>query len=194
MIEIGKQTSFGPGACVHQSAYIGADTQVGPHVWIGREVHVGHDCVIQAGAVIGEDGFGYEWDGSDRWVQKKHVFSVVIYEDVHIGANTCIDRGSWRDTAILRGARIDNLVHIAHNVLVGNHVVIVAGAEVSGSVNIGKGAWIGPNACIKERVTIGEYALIGMGAVVLRDVPPNTTWVGSPARCINDQIGVRKEM
>lgn len=194
MIEVGKRTMFGPGACAHRSAHVGMDTRIGAHAWIGAGVQIGCDCIIQAGAVIGEDGFGYERDATGRWVPKEHAWSVVIENDVHIGVNTCIDRGSWRDTCIMRGARIDNLVHIAHNVDVGKDVVIVAGAEVSGSVNIGTGAWIGPNACIKERVRIGQYALIGMGAVVLQDVPPNTTWAGNPARCINDQIGVRKEM
>jgi UDP-3-O-[3-hydroxymyristoyl] glucosamine N-acyltransferase len=194
MIEVGKHTKFGPGACAHRSAQIGMDTQVGPHVWIGQNVVIGNDCRIQAGTIIGEEGFGYVRDASGRWVPKDHDFTVRIDDDVHIGANTCIDRGSWRDTHIMQGARIDNLVHIAHNVIVGANAVIVAGAEVSGSVWVGEGAWIGPHACIKERVEIGKGALIGMGAVVLKDVPPNTTWAGNPARCINENVGVREAM
>lgn len=194
MIEVGTRTMFGPGACAHRSATIGIDCLIGAYVWIGPHVQIGNDCRVQGGTIIGEDGFGYERDASGRWVPKEHSFTVRIDDDVHIGGNTCIDRGSWRDTHIMQGARIDNLVHIAHNVIVGANAVIVAGAEVSGSVRVGEGSWIGPHACIKERVTIGSGALIGLGAVVLKDVPPNTTWAGNPARCINDQIGVRKEM
>lgn len=195
MIEVGRRTAFGPGACAHSSANIGTDTRIGAHVWIGPEVRIGTDCFIQAGAVIGENGFGYERNNLfGRWVPKPHEYTVILDDDVHIGANTCIDRGSWRDTHIMRGARIDNLVHIAHNVIVDINAVIVAGAEISGSVRIGLGAWVGPNACIKQGVTIGEGALIGMGAVVLHDVPPNQTWAGNPARCINAELGVREKM
>jgi UDP-3-O-[3-hydroxymyristoyl] glucosamine N-acyltransferase len=161
---------------------------------MGHDVRVGNDCIIQAGAIIGEDGFGYYRDETGRWVQKDHKWTVVIDSDVHIGANACVDRGSWRDTHIQQGVRIDNLVHIAHNVIIGRNAIVVAGAELSGSVVVGVGAWIGPNACIKERVQIGEYALVGMGAVVTQDVAPNTTVAGNPARVINDQVGVRQEM
>lgn len=194
MIEVGAYTVFGPGARVHESAYVGTDCNIGAHVYVGRDVQIGDACVIQAGSVLGENGFGYTRSPDGRWAPKDHPFSVVLEEDVHIGANTCIDRGSWRNTTIGEGARIDNLVHIAHNVIVGRNAVIVAGAEISGSVVIGDGAWIGPKACIKERVKIGTGALVGMGAVVLHDVAPDTTVAGNPARVINDKLGVRKEM
>lgn len=147
----------------------------------GRRITIGKDCVIQPGAQIGQDGFGYTFENG-RWEPKPHNFGVAIEDDVHIGANTCIDRGSYRDTRIGQGTRIDNLVHIAHNVQVGRNCIIVAGAEVSGSVVIGDGAWIGPNACIREHLTIGAGAVIGIGAVVVKDVPAGETWVGNPAR------------
>ena len=106
-------------------ASIGARTSIGHGCYIGPTVTIGADCIIQSGAVIGEDGFGYEREGNGRWAPKAHNFGVVIEDDVHIGANACIDRGSWRDTQICRGARIDNLVHVAHNVWVGEDAIVV---------------------------------------------------------------------
>jgi UDP-3-O-[3-hydroxymyristoyl] glucosamine N-acyltransferase len=194
MIEVGELTKFGPGAYAHETAVIGKNCVLGAHVWIGIGVVVGEGCVIQPGAKIGQDGFGYERDEDGRWVPKEHEFTVRLGNDVHIGANTCIDRGSWRDTHIMQGARIDNLVHIAHNVVVCSDAMIVAGAEVSGSVTVGADAWIGPNACIMQRVVVGPGALIGMGSVVLKDVRAHTTVAGNPARVINENVGVRERM
>jgi UDP-3-O-[3-hydroxymyristoyl] glucosamine N-acyltransferase len=194
VIEVGERTHFGPGAYAHETAVIGRNCVLGAHCWVGEGVVLGEGCVIQPGVKLGQDGFGYERDEDGRWVLKAHDFTVRLGDDVHIGANACIDRGSWRDTHIMRGARIDNLVHVAHNAIVGPNAVIVAGAEISGSVLVGAGAWIGPNACIRQRVTIGRAALIGMGAVVLKDVEAHTTVAGNPARVINAEEGVRDRM
>ncbi len=179
---------------ISTEARIGEGARIGANVYIGSHVTIGAGVVIQPGAVIGEDGFGYERDDLGRWIPKPHHCGVVIGDDVHIGANTCIDRGSWRDTVIEQGARIDNLVHVAHNARVGRDTVLVAQAEVSGSVEVGDGAWIGPRACVRQRLTIGARALVGMGSVVLKDVPADQTWAGSPARCINAEVGVREAM
>lgn len=180
--------SISPRASVHPSALIGQNVVIGPNVTVGA------GCVIQSGAVIGEPGFGYQRDHTGRWAEKPHEFGVVIEDDVVIGANTCIDRGSWRDTTIRKGARVDNLAHIAHNAVIGERAVIVAGAKLGGSVTIGAGAWVGIGALVHQRVTVGERSLIGMGAVVLKDVPADQTWAGSPARCLNAEMGVREGM
>lgn len=106
----------------------------------------------------------------------------MIEDDVDIGANTCIDRGALGDTRIGRGARIDNLVHIAHNVQVGAHAAVIADAMIGGSAKIGAYAWIAPSACIRDRVSVGERAVVGLASLVTKDVPADVTVLGAPAR------------
>jgi UDP-3-O-[3-hydroxymyristoyl] glucosamine N-acyltransferase LpxD len=173
---------------VHPTAHID------PSAWIGPDVTVGARCHVGPGAVIGSTGFGYTRTEDGAWKRKPHEFGVILDEDVHVGANTCIDRGSWRDTRIGRGCRIDNLVHVAHNVRLGRDVCVVAQAMIAGSVEVHAGAWIGPSASIHQRLTVGQRALVGMGAVVLRDVPPDVTVAGVPARILDDTQGVREDM
>jgi UDP-3-O-[3-hydroxymyristoyl] glucosamine N-acyltransferase len=175
-------------ARVHPSA------QVHPTATIHPSAVIGPGCIIGPGAVIGSTGFGYERQPDGTWEPKPHEFGVILDEDVHVGANTCIDRGSWRDTRIGRGTRIDNLCHLAHNVRIGRDVCIVAQAMIAGSVEIHDGAWVGPSASIHQRLTVGPRALVGMGAVVLKDVAANTTVAGVPARVIDSTQGVREAM
>lgn len=147
-----------------------------------------YDCVtlgervdIRAGAVIGAPGFGYVRTPSGVLHPFPQIGRVLLEDDVSIGAGTTIDRGALADTVIRRGVKIDNLVHVAHGVHIGEHTLIVAGAEISGSVKIGRCCQIGPNACIREGLTVGDGAQVGIGAVVVRDVAPGEIVVGNPA-------------
>ncbi len=143
---------------------------------IGSGLLIGRNCTI------GGPGFGFvlEPDGS-RW-RVPHIGRVIIEDDVQIGSNTCIDRGCLGDTIIREGARIDNLVHIAHNVEIGRNAVVVANAMIAGSAKIGDGAWIAPGAHVRNGVTVGENAVVGMMANVVKDVAPGVTVMGNPAR------------
>jgi len=114
-----------------------------------------------------------------RW---PHLGEVEIHEDVEIGRFTAIDRGSIGNTIIRRGVRIDNLVHIAHNVEVGPDTIVVANTVVCGSVKIGGNCYIGASSVIRHRLTIGDNVIIGMGSVVTKDVPSGECWIGNPAR------------
>lgn len=140
-------------------------------------------CRLHNGAVIGGEGFGYEWDG-EKLVKFPHRGDVIIEKDVEIGANTCIDRATLEGKATLigEGTKIDNLVHIAHNVKIGKHCLIVAGTVIGGGVIIGDRCYIGIGAMIKNKVKIGNDVTIGMGAVVLHDIPDGWTVVGNPAK------------
>lgn len=174
----------------HPSAIIGERTILCPFSYVGPDVEIGEDCFIGPGTVVGGPGFGYEEDPEDefRWVYRPHEFGVRIHDRVHIGSNATIDRGRWRHTIIAADSKIDNLVHIAHNVIIGRACIIVAHAEISGSVKVGARTWIGPHVSTKDNIEIGANSLIGVGAAVVNDVPSNEVWAGVPARKIRDNV------
>ena len=167
---------------LNKGVVIGAETVIENNVVVGAGVEIGARCVVKSGAVIGEDGFGFERDELGRPIRLIHLGSVVIGDDVEIGSLTTVCRGTLGNTVIEDFAKIDDHVHIAHNVVVRTAALITACAEVSGGVVIGERAWIGPNASIIQKVSIGADALVGIGANVIRDVPAGVTVAGNPAR------------
>lgn len=147
----------------------------------GKNVIIGEDCDIQPGAVIGGNGFSFDkWKG--EIFRFPHIGRCILGNRVEVQANACIARGSLCDTVIGDDVKIDRLVHVAHNVHIGEESVLTAGAIIGGSVEIGKRVWVGLNAVINDNLKVGEGATIGTGAVVIRDVVPHTTVVGNPAR------------
>ncbi len=200
-----RPRGIAPSAVISESARIADDAYVGPLCTIGDDVDVGAATVIHsgvqiydrvrigknvtisAGCVIGADGFGYERNPDGELEKFPHVGGVVIEDDVEIGANTCIDRGTLGDTRVCEGARIDNLVHVAHNTVIGRHAAVIADAMIGGSTRIGDYAWVAPSACLRDRIVIGEKATVGLAAVVTKSVPDGATVMGSPARDIKDQ-------
>jgi len=146
------------------------------------EIHP--SLIIGPGTVIGCDGFGYVRQEDYSLIKMPHQGNVIIEEGVEIGSNTCIDRAAQGSTIIRKGTKIDNLVHVAHGVKIGEHCLIVAGAVLGGSCEIGDYTFIGMNACVKEKVKIGINCIIGAGAVVLKDVEDNSVMVGNPAKLL----------
>lgn len=140
--------------------------------FIGDNVKIGHNCTI------GGQGFGYELDEDGTWFAMPHLGNVVIENNVIIHNLTNIDRAVTGSTIIGEGCRIDSRVHIAHNVKLGKHCLVVAGVVIGGSVEVGDYTFIGMNASIKQKVKIGSHCTIGAGAIVIGDVPDNTVVKG----------------
>jgi len=145
-------------------------------VELGENVGIGPNCSI------GFEGFGFEPDEDGTYHRFPHIGKVIIGDDVEIGANTCIDRGALGDTIIGAGTKIDNLVHVAHNVRIGKNCMIIALTCLGGGVIIEDGVYVGIGASVRNQITIGEKAFIGMGAVVVKDVDPGITVIGNPAK------------
>lgn len=144
----------------------------------------GKNCRIKPGAILGEEGFGFERDEQGQPLRFPHFGKVVLGDEVEVGANTVVSRGALSDTTIGAYTKVDDLVYIAHNCQIGERVMIAGGARLCGGVTVGKDAWIGAGACIKQNIQIGAGSVIGMGAVVVSDVPPFATVAGNPARIL----------
>ena len=142
---------------------------------------MGKGCVVKAGAILGGAGFGYERDAEGNKFRFPQIGQLIMGDYVEVGSNTCIDRGALADTVIGDYTKINNLCHIAHNNKIGKNVTITGCVNVSGSNVIDDDVWIAPNSSIRGWVHINEGATVGMGAVVVKDIPAHETWVGNPA-------------
>lgn len=186
-----------PGAVVGPGAEIGSGSVVGPGAVIGPGVRVGRDCsigagstlthallgnrvIVHPGARIGQDGFGFAMGATHLKVPQ--IGRVIVQDDVEIGANTTIDRGASRDTVIGEGTKIDNLVQIAHNVVIGRHCVIVSGVGISGSTTLEDYVVLGGQVGVVGHLRIGRGSQIAGSSNVNRDVPPGSRWGGTPAK------------
>jgi len=199
--QLGHGVAIGPYAVVEEQAYIGAGTQIGAHgfigsrAWIGEEcrlhprvtvypgVRLGHRVQVHSGTVLGSDGFGYAFDGERYW-KFPQIGLLEIGDDVEIGANATIDRGSLEDTRVKDGAKLDNLVHVGHNVEIGEHTVIAAQSGISGSSRLGRRVVLGGQVGIADRCRLEDGAIAGAqagiptGKIVRAGAP---VW-GTPAR------------
>lgn len=181
---------------IHATAYVQPGVFLGRNVSIGANAIVMHATIgdnvtIYPGAVIGSEGFGFAHTnrGADgELIRFPHYGNVIIEDDVEIGANAVIDRGTLGSTIIRKGVKIDNLVHVAHNADIGEHTALVAHSMIAGSVTIGAGSWIAPHVAIRDRQTIGKNVLAGLGAVIVTDVDDDQTVVGLPAKPIDNII------
>jgi UDP-3-O-[3-hydroxymyristoyl] glucosamine N-acyltransferase len=210
LVELDEDITIGAGAVIGECASIGygaridAGAVIGPYVHIGEYSHIyprvtvyrgsslGNRVVVHAGAVLGADGFGYVRDSATGvYTQFPQQGTLVIEDDVEIGANSTIDRGALKRTIIRRGTKIDNLVHIGHNCDIGENVIIVSGTGISGSCSVGNGAVIAGQVGIGDHAHIGPGVILGGQAGVLSGktitneslkVKPGTVLWGTPAR------------
>ena len=179
--------TIGAHCVIGEGVSIGAETQLRPGVTVYRGATIGARSILHSGVRIGCDGFGYVFrDGAHQKIP--HVGRCVIGDDVEIGANSTIDRGSIDDTVIGNGTKIDNLVHIAHNVRVGEKCLVMAQVGVAGSVTIGDGAILAGQAGISGHLSIGAGARVAAQAGVFGNIPAGESWSGYPARPHRDSL------
>jgi len=205
--DLGRRVGIGPHVVIEEGVRIGDGTQIGAGSYLGRDVRIGADCVLHPrvyvgercllgnrvvmhpGAVVGADGFGYEMK-EGRHHKVPQLGYVQIDDDAEIGANTTIDRGRFARTHIGEGAKIDNLVMIAHNCVVGPHSVIVAQSGLSGSTTTGHHVTIAGHVGTVGHIHIGSGAILTAKSGVTKDVPEGQTWRGAPARPIKEQMAM----
>lgn len=179
--KIGQNVSIGHHCYIHPEMHISDGVIIEHNVSIVSSGFIGKNTIIHSGTVIGTDGFGYfQKDGSNRKVP--HYGGVWIGENVEIGANTCIDRGTMNDTIICDNVKIDNLCHIAHNVYIGKNSLVTALTVLGGSCRIERNSYLGIGSAIRNQIEIGENTTVGMGAVVVKDVLNNKVVAGVPAK------------
>lgn len=183
---IGARAHIGARSVLQGGNHIGRDCQIGedallfPNVVIYPQCQIGHRVSIHAGTVIGSDGYGYVFD-EGRHRKMLQVGNVIIQNDVEIGANTAIDRGALGPTVIGAGTKIDNLVHIAHNVAIGRNCLVMGQVGFAGSTKLGDYCVIASQSGIAGHLTLGHQATVGAKSGVMRDVPDKGTVLGIPA-------------
>ncbi len=188
-------------SCLPHDCYVGYNTVIEDRVNIGKNViiegnnyifsgtKIGNNVVIKPGAIIGGQGFGFVWDAENRnYIIFPHIGGIDMGNDVCIGSNTCIDRGQFHDTVIKTGAKIDNLVHVAHDCIIGKNALVIANCVIAGYATVGENSRISPLSGIVPRKHVGDNTQIGMGSTVLSDIGDNVVAFGSPAREIRKRV------
>lgn len=179
---LGSDVTIGEYVVIGNNVQIGDHTEIRNHVVIGDNTLIGSHCLIKSHTVIGEEGFGFDFETDGTPIRIPHIGNVEIGNNVELGAFNTVAKATLEKTIIENHVKTDDHVHIAHNVVIGEKTIITACVEISGSVTIGKGVWIAPNASIINKISVGDQSLVGIGAVLTKDVAENSIVVGNPAR------------
>ncbi|MCM3785127.1 UDP-3-O-(3-hydroxymyristoyl)glucosamine N-acyltransferase [Neobacillus mesonae] len=186
-VSIGSNTIISSNCFIGEHVTIGENCLIHPNVTIQNDTFIGDNVIIHSGSVIGSDGFGYEWDG-ERHVKIPHIGNVVIYDDVEIGANTTIDRGTIDSTMIGKGTKIDNLVQIGHNVQIGEHCIIAGTSAIAGSSIIGNHVVLAGGCGIVDHVSIGDHSVLMARTGLSKDLPSQSFVSGYRALPHKEQL------
>lgn len=180
-VSIGQRVTLHPGVVVYDDVVLGDDVMLYANVTIGHGCLVGNRVIIHSGAVIGSDGFGYATDGNGRHVKRPQVGVVQIDDDVEIGANTCIDRATFGKTWVKRGTKIDNLVQLGHNVMVGEDSLLVSQSGLAGSVTTGNNVILGGQVGVAGHIHLGDRVVVAAKSGVHNNLEPGVIVAGMPA-------------
>lgn len=186
---IGSDCYIGNNAIVGEECKIGNNTVISDRAVIVQKCIIGNNCIIEPGVIIGADGFAYERDKKTLELERfPHIGGVTIGNNVEVCANSSIARGSLSDTVIGDGTKLDALVHVAHNVIIGRNCELTAGTVIGGSTTIGDTCWTGLNSTLKNKIKIGNKVIVGAGALVIHDVPDEDIVAGVPAKSIKYKV------
>lgn len=183
---ISDTTKIGNCCTIGENVIIGDFTEVRNNVVIGDGCIIGTNCLIKSNTVIGEEGFGFDFEKDGTPVRIPHIGSVIIENFVEIGALNTVARGTINNTIISSFVKTDDHVHIGHNCKIGPKTIITACSELSGGVNIGEKCWLGPNCSIMQKSRILSESLVGLGAVVIEDIPAGVVVAGNPAKILRE--------
>jgi UDP-3-O-[3-hydroxymyristoyl] glucosamine N-acyltransferase len=178
---LGDRVRLGPGVVLEDGVSVGEDSELGAQVFCARGTRIGRRCLVKPGAVLGSPGFGYI-AGATGPERIPHVGGCVLEDDVEIGANSCVDRGSIEDTVIGAGSKLDNLVHVGHNARLGARCLVMGGCVIAGSADIGDDVTIAGHAAVGGHFRVGHRARIGAKAGVISPVADGSDVSGFPAR------------
>jgi UDP-3-O-[3-hydroxymyristoyl] glucosamine N-acyltransferase len=179
-VTVGKNSRIMSGVYLGDHAVIGDDTIVHPNCVIYHDCRIGDRCIVHANTVIGSDGFGYAHTKTGEHVKIEQLGNVIIEDDVEIGSNTSIDRATFTSTIIGRGTKIDNLVHISHNVKVGEHTIIAGQSGIAGSTTLGRNVVMAAQSGATGHIKIADFTRIAGRGGVTKDTEPGKTYAGFP--------------
>ena len=177
-VAIGENSSIGANCVIEDNVNIGKNSKIDSNVTIQKGSQIGKNCVVSPGAIIGSEGFGNARDENNKWYEIAHLGNVIIGDEVSIGANTTIDRGSIDNTEIHSGVKIDNLVHIAHNVIIGENTAIAAATGIAGTTIIGKRCMIGGMVGIVGHLTITDDVIVNATSTINRNITKPGVYTG----------------
>jgi UDP-3-O-[3-hydroxymyristoyl] glucosamine N-acyltransferase len=180
-VRLGDRCQLAEGVSLGDQVSVGEDTVLGPRVVCYPGSTIGSRVVLKAGAVIGGDGFGY-LSGAVGHSRIPHVGGCIIEDEVEIGSNSCVDRGSVDDTVVGRGTKLDNLVHVGHNVRLGERCLVMAGVGIAGSTRIGNDVILAGHVGVTDHLVIGDRARVAAKSAVFGDIPAGASFSGHPAR------------